>query len=385
MKTYRHILLLVFFFISSTSFSQVLKSEKSFIKLKNDEQDRVAEEPDKKAPEIQIISPKGMENSRLKSISAEIILIGKVTDESGINSVILNSDPKDVTEAGIFTSKLLLKPGENEIVIVAMDSKDNVAEKQLIIEYSPPVLTLAEKVSREGKYYGLIIGIDKYEDPQIQDLDNPIHDAKDLYDLLIFDYTFVKENVSFIKNAKRSDIVIALDQLAKKVTPDDNLLIYYAGHGWWDPDANNGYWLPSDARKDNKTDWFRNSALVDYLKEIKSKHTLLIADACFGGAIFKTRTAFFDTPKAMEKLYDLPSRKAMTSGTLTEVPDRSVFMQFLIERLTNNTEKYLSSEQLFSSFRIAVINNSDVIPQYGEIRNVGDQGGDFIFIKRKNE
>ena len=45
-------------------------------------------------------------------------------------------------------------------------------------------------------------------------------------------------------------------------------------------------------------------------------------------------------------------------------------------------KQYLSSEQLFSSFRIAVINNSNVIPQFGEIKDVGDEGGDFIFIKR---
>ena len=82
-------------------------------------------------------------------------------------------------------------------------------------------------------------------------------------------------------------------------------------------------------------------------------------------------------------LYNLPSRKAMTSGTLTEVPDRSSFVKFLIERLDENKEICLSSEQLFSSFRIAVINNSDVIPQYGEIKNVGDQGGDFIFIRKR--
>ena len=102
----------------------------------------------------------------------------------------------------------------------------------------------------------------------------------------------------------------------------------------------------------------------------------------FRGAIFKTRTAFPDAQKAIQKLYELTSRKAMTSGTLTEVSDRSAFINFLVERLENNTEKYLSSEQLFSSFRIAGINNSDAIPQYGEIKNVGDQGGDFIFIKK---
>ena len=73
----------------------------------------------------------------------------------------------------------------------------------------------------------------------------------------------------------------------------------------------------------------------------------------------------------------------MTSGTLTEVPDRSAFIRFLVERLENNREKYLSSEQLFSSFRIAVINNSDVVPQYGEIQGVGDEGGDLIFIRKQ--
>ena len=90
-----------------------------------------------------------------------------------------------------------------------------------------------------------------------------------------------------------------------------------------------------------------------------------------------------EAPKSIQKLYDLPSRKAMTSGTLTRVPDRSSFIKYLVERLDDNQEECLSSEQLFSSFRLAVINNSDVIPQYGEINNVGDEGGDFIFIRRK--
>ena len=72
----------------------------------------------------------------------------------------------------------------------------------------------------------------------------------------------------------------------------------------------------------------------------------------------------------------------MTSGTLTEVPDRSVFVRYFLNRLANNSQKYISAEQLYSSFRIAVINNSDVVPQFGEIKGVGDEGGDFIFILR---
>jgi hypothetical protein len=185
-----------------------------------------------------------------------------------------------------------------------------------------------------------------------------------------------------LRNASRTDIVDALDRLSRIVRPEDNLLIFYAGHGNWDERANVGYWLPSDAFMSSSANWFRNSALVDYLKQINSKHTLLITDACFGGSIFKTRSGFGQSEKAYEVLYDLTSRKAMTSGTLTEVPDRSSFTRYMLERLNENESTYLSSWELFNSFRIAVINNSASLPQYGEIQNVGDEGGDFIFLRK---
>jgi hypothetical protein len=233
-----------------------------------------------------------------------------------------------------------------------------------------------------GKYYALIIGISNYSDPLINGLDKPIKDAQTFFNTLTNKYTFEKDNVRFLKDATMAQIVDALDYFAKAIRPIDNFLIFYAGHGVWDAASEIGFWLPSDARKNSKLAWFRNSTIRDYLQEIKSKHTLLISDACFAGSIFKSRSAFADAPLAINKLYELPSRKAMTSGTLTEVPDQSAFLKYMIDRLEKNSEKYLSSEQLFSSFRIAVINNSNVVPQFGEIKDVGDEGGDFIFILR---
>lgn len=234
-----------------------------------------------------------------------------------------------------------------------------------------------------GRYYALIIGINNYSDPAITELDKPIRDAELFFNVVTTRYMFNEADVKLLRNATMADIVEALDHFAKIVKPEDNFLIFYAGHGLWDPAAEIGYWLPADARKSSKLAWFRNSTLRDYLREIKSRHTLLISDACFAGSIFKTRTAFTDASLAINKLYNLPSRKAMTSGTLTEVPDQSAFLKFLVQRLVENPEKYLSSEQLYSSFRIAVINNSSVVPQYGVIQDVGDEGGDFIFILRE--
>ncbi len=362
--------------------AQIISSKRTPIRINNLDAENI-KVADKVPPKIILIAPAVNEASRHVSDEVTVDILGKISDESGIFSVFVNSEKIDVDEDGLFKIKYWLKPGENIMSVVAMDNNDNISERKFIVDFIPEEAAMADLPERTGKFYALLIGINNYSHPDILDLDNPLKDAKKLHDILISNYTFEEENVMLIKNASRNKIINALDELARIVTPSDNLLIFYAGHGWWDEKANIGYWLPADASKDSKAEWFRNSTLCDYLKEINSMHTLLIADACFAGGIFKTRKAFPDAPVAINKLYELPSRKAMTSGTLTEVPDRSAFVRFLVERLEDNKEKYLSSEQLFSSFRIAVINNSDVVPQYGEIQGVGDEGGDFIFIRKQ--
>lgn len=339
--------------------------------------------PDTEPPVVRIMSPEIHENIMYSTDIENIDLIGEAKDKSGIKFISVNSDLKMVNQAGIFSSRLLLSPGINRVRIVAADINDNLVEKNINIEYVPPVITLADRIREGSKYYALIIGIDTYADPDLPDLENPTTDAEKLYNTLTSLYTFTGGNMMLLRDAKRNDIIHALDYLSNKVTPEDNVLIFYAGHGYWDEKANVGFWLPADAYLNTTANWFRNSTLVDYLRTIDSKHTLLITDACFGGSIFQTRSAFPKQEKAYEVLYESPSRKAMTSGTLTEVPDRSEFTRYLLQKLSNNRDTYLSSEELFSSFRIAVINNTDALPQYGEIKNVGDAGGDFIFLRRR--
>ena len=367
-------LLLIIFQICS---AQTITSGKSSIHVNNKKEEKPV---DSLPPLIKIISHDLIEEEIFEVKENELNIIGKVSDDSGVKTLFINAEPETLADGDVFVSNITLEEGENKFSIIAMDNLGNYAEAKYLINYTPEIIF--RTINGKGNYYALLIGVDEYLDPAIDDLENPVNDATTLREILISKYTFQEEHVTFLKNAKRNDIILALDDFTNRLTPEDNLLIFYAGHGWWDETSNNGYWLPSDAEQVSKTAWFRNSALCDYLKEIKSKHTLLIADACFGGSIFNSRSVFTDADKSINKLYELPSRKAMTSGTLTEVPDRSAFTKYLMERLSENTEKYLSADQLFRSFRIAVINNSDAVPQYGEIRNVGDEGGDFIFIRK---
>ncbi|HHJ10369.1 MAG TPA: hypothetical protein ENK25_05695 [Bacteroidetes bacterium] len=88
-------------------------------------------------------------------------------------------------------------------------------------------------------------------------------------------------------------------------------------------------------------------------------------------------------PSGIKRMYERPSYQAMTSGARNEpVPDQSVFLKYLIDWLANNTKKYLNARTLFSDIQLVVSNNSKTIPQFGVILEVGDEGGDFIFIKR---
>lgn len=336
------------------------------------------------APVMNILSPAFDASGSFSSKESVVEVIGEVKDDSKIRFVSVNNDIRMVDASGLFVSSLKLSPGENKVRIKSMDEHSNITELLLSVYYAPPVVTLADRIKESSKYYGLIIGIEEYEDPDIVDLDNPVFDAETIYRSLIREYTFEPENVTLLKNPKRSEIIWELDALRDKVTEEDNLLIFYAGHGYWDEKANIGYWLPSDARKTTTADWFRNSALVDYLQAIHSRHTLLITDACFAGSIFKTRSVRMDEELVYDRIYEMPSRKAMTSGALTEVPDQSAFVKYLVKRLNENEDTYLSSEELFHSFKMAVISNSgsDVLPLYGEIQNVGNEGGDFIFLKR---
>jgi len=235
-----------------------------------------------------------------------------------------------------------------------------------------------------GKYYALIIGVQDYTDESIQDLDYPIQDAQSVNQVLTANYTFDESNVYFLKNPDRKEIIKALGDLRDKLTAQDSLLIFYAGHGYWDEDMRQGFWLPRNASWNDQSEWLSNSTVRDYIRGIKTGHIFLISDACFSGGIFKTREAFIKPDVSIQKMHEMPSRRAVTSGALKTVPDRSVFVEYLVKKLEENKEKYLYAEKLYVTIKEPVINNSPIhqTPLYGVIQEAGDEGGDFIFIRR---
>jgi hypothetical protein len=236
-----------------------------------------------------------------------------------------------------------------------------------------------------GDYYSLIISINEYQDEAITNLSDPINDGHRIQKILTENYSFDKEKSNFLTNPTRDEIFKAFYELRTKIKPRDNLLIFYAGHGHWDKNTNVGYLLPSNANKDYRSAWISVEDITNEIKQINCRNSIIISDACFSGSLLKTRDITDNFSIAIEELYKTPARRAITSGGLETVQDNSVFLEYLSKQLINNTKNYLSAEELYFKFKAAVINNSNnaQIPQYGVLPKSGDEGGDFIFIRKQ--
>ena len=72
---------------------------------------------------------------------------------------------------------------------------------------------------------------------------------KSLKALLLKNYEFSEDNSIMLENPTRSELIETLENLASAVKANDSLLIFYAGHVYWDESFKQGYWLPSVAKK----------------------------------------------------------------------------------------------------------------------------------------
>ena len=348
---------------------------------------------DTKPPLIAITQPEGTNSGEVRTADKDISIQGRAQDDSGIYEVRVNGEEVSASADGSFRYALKLAYGSNRVRIRASDTKDNVAEYGFAVVRESgqagdgdrglaPTAEGEEAVPIAGTYFALVVAVQDYADPGITDLDQPAHDAEQLKSVLLQDYTFDAAHVTVLEDPEKAALVRALEDLARSARAEDNVLIFFAGHGQWDEQFEQGYWLPEDAAADSRAQWISNSDIRDYIRAIRARHTLLISDACFSGGIFKSRSAGIGPDRATSELYGMRSRKAMTSGTLTEVPDRSAFLEYLTARLQDNSQNWLTADQLFYRLREAVINNSPSTPQYGVIFDAGDEGGEFVFVRR---
>lgn len=236
---------------------------------------------------------------------------------------------------------------------------------------------------RQGKNYLLAVGIDRYQ--HWTPLDNAVKDARDLIQVLTRQYQFDEEHIItlFDERATEANIYDAIRELKRKITPQDNLLVYYSGHGHYDDDFDEGHWIPVDARIDTEDRFISNSNIIKRINAIDAHHVLLIIDSCFSGSlVVKKRNTSIDE--------HFRSRRIISSGRIETVSDgrageNSPFASGLLTYLKRNTKRAVNTTALIQYVKEFVAGKARQNPVDGRIQNSADEGGEFVFHLKVSE
>ena len=261
------------------------------------------------------------------------------------------------------------------------------------------------KVQRDDspRYIAYLIGVQDYKDKNIPDLLTPQADVERLAEVLERRFHFEIRSILLNEKATEAGIRDLLKQMVKDARSDDNILIYYAGHGV-DGVGQTGYWMPYDSRPKAEETYLSNADLISAMENCKAKHVLAISDSCYSGSLFIDRVLNEKHQENLPKYamgaggeghldyrakYSRKSRAAMTSGNLEPVADsgpnkeHSVFAYYLLETLENTSQPFLTPTQITGEIGSLVSLNTEhkQLPRSDRLR--GDKGGTFIFWNRE--
>jgi uncharacterized protein len=359
-------------------------------------------------PRIQLIDPpallstlrlRGNTPVALVAPAGRFVLTGRAESGQGIAEVRVNGEVRAVDINGLFTAPVVLTDQPLALRITATDRSgaSSVAEFSLLQRSAAAVVstpaamavTATPAPSPGSQRYALVIANQSYK--HWDKLDTPVADGTAVAALLRSRFGF---EVTLLTDATRRQVLTALNQLRAKVDRDDDVLIYYAGHGEMDAVTARGYWIPVDGEAKNLSQWISVIDVTDQLAAMRARHALVIADSCYSGTLAGSLAPRIDESlataargAALERLSRQRSRVAMTSGGLEPVVDggggkHSLYARSLLEVLTH-MQTPLEAQELHAavSARFAFLSSRLKLPQqpqYAPIGYAGHESGDFV-------
>lgn len=365
------------------------------------------------APQIALLDPtvqltRGADMPVVQvATEGERLIVGKVEAPAGLLALIVNDKEHEAGNNGVFRAKIALKTPQTPVNIVAIDTEGRRSAMSFALvpkggstqsRSSGPDslvrLALGENVTF-GNYHALVIGNNDYA--LLPKLKSALGDAKAVAAVLEQRYGF---KTTLLQNADRYAILSALNSLREELTEDDNLLIYYAGHGELDRVNNRGHWLPVDAEPDSSANWISNIQITDILNAMSAQQILVVADSCYSGTLTRTAVASLDAGLSNEArlnwikvMADKRARVVLSSGGVQPVLDQgggdhSVFAAAFLDVLRGNDD-IMEGQRLYRAVSERVTSSAaaasvEQIPQFAPIKFAGHEAGDFFFVPKKD-
>ncbi|MGH7449707.1 MAG: caspase family protein [bacterium] len=252
-----------------------------------------------------------------------------------------------------------------------------------------------------NKNWAVIIGIDRYW--RCPPLQYAVKDAMGIREVLVALYGYSPSEIIelYNENATRENLLRVLgDELPAKVGKNDQVLMFFAGHGQTRElgGTEQGFILPIDADV-NKLAATAISTIE--LKEkvadiIPAKHIYFVMDACYSGTIF-TRSPTIPPPGPyIQEIASRVAKQALTAGGKDQVVEdggykgHSIFTGQFMHALESgnadtNHDGVVTATELAMYVAPEVTNQSrqtpPQTPQFGNLP--GSEGGEFLFVRAK--
>ncbi|MEP1789033.1 MAG: caspase family protein [Reichenbachiella sp.] len=334
----------------------------------------------------------------------------KISSSSSISSVKLNLHEHTDANMRGFVAKdaslrgsMSVKPEENQqqemtierditmmdginVLEVVVENVDGVVSKSFrIVHVGETALADAAKLHRKDRaVFFLSDNFDNWSD-----LVNPIYDGRTIASMLEKYYGF---EIELIENPSQDVIFSKLREYSEmEYAPLDQLMVFFAGHGYFDEGFKEGFVVVKESLKDDpgKTSYVSYNRLRNILNVIPSEHVFLMMDVCFGGtfdnAIATSRSAEIyeevsQSDYILRKL-SVKTRKYLTSGGKEYVSDgipgkHSPFAKNVVDALNSfgGSDGILTLNEIYS-----YVEKLTPEPRIGKF---GDNapGSEFVFV-----
>ncbi len=361
------------------------------------------------------------------------LIRGYALDDSGIREIRINDRIIPANASREFVLNYPLGLSSEKIIVIAEDIAGNQTQAEIakpsyrssdipklsasLVSDTRGIVT-TEKTIKEyrniGNYYALIIGINRYH--EWKPLETAVNDALALKDILIGRYGFEEKNITMLtdNNARWENIIGQMKKMACGLREHDNFLIYFAGHGESDHLTGDGYWIPVEGHKEDRSTWITNSAVRNIVgaETVRGKNILVIADSCYSGTLLQEISPTPADDKAIliassrgnpsdqstpaansgdytQKVVELAmkkSRQIIASGGIEPVSDtdgksnHSLFATYFLKALKDNTDNVVDIELLYNLVWQSVVKKGRQRPVMGRLKAADDQNGQFVLI-----
>jgi TPR repeat protein len=347
----------------------------------------------------------------LESPAGPLEVVVRVAGASAVKSVRVNGQEHKTDARGLLSIPVTVTDARTTLLVQAEDEVGAQAQAELtLVQRSAPLAAASGEAPAvtaapdllpaasvkpaapllPGKRFALVIANQQYQ--HWVKLDTPRSDAQAVAAVLKQRFGF---EVSLLQDATRQQLLAALSRLRQQVGPQDQVVVYYAGHGQMDSITARGYWIPVDGDENDLAQWVSVIDVTDQLSAMTARHVLVIADSCYSGTLTRSLVPAVDQALTLEQragplkqLSKQRARVAMTSGGLEPVVDggsveHSLFARSLLDVL-GRVNSPMAAQELHNavSARFAHLARRLKIqqqPQYAPIGFAGHEAGDFVF------